>query len=88
MYNKKKGGTIGVIITVIILIIIVILSNTKTGQVSPVGNAINTIVMPIQNGYTYLKNKMTGISCPSPVTAPAGPTMWESLLARQDHSSK
>lgn len=60
MYNKKKGGTIGVIITVIVLIIIVILSNTKTGKVSHFGNAINTIVMPIQNGYTYLKNKIAG----------------------------
>lgn len=60
MYNNKKGGTIGVIITVIILILLVILSNAKLSNISYFGNVINTIVMPIQNGYTYLKNKVAG----------------------------
>lgn len=60
MYNNKKGGTIGIIITIIILILLVILSNTKLSDISYLGNAINTIVMPIQNGYTYLKNKISG----------------------------
>lgn len=60
MYNNKKGGTIGIIITIIILILLVILSNTKLSDISYLGNAINTIVMPIQNGYTYLKNKIAG----------------------------
>lgn len=59
MYNKnKKAETIGIIITVIILILLVILSNAKLSNVSYIGNAISTIVMPIQNGYTYLKNKI------------------------------
>lgn len=60
MYNNKKGGTIGIIITVIILILLVILSNTKLSSISYLGSAINTIVMPIQNGYTYLKNSIAG----------------------------
>ena len=60
MYNNKKGGTIGIIITVVILILLVILSNSKLSDISYLGNAINTIVMPIQNGYTYLKNKISG----------------------------
>ena len=62
MYNNKKGGKIGIIITVVILILLVILSNTKLSNISYLGNAINTIVMPIQNGYTYLKNKIAGNS--------------------------
>lgn len=60
MYNNKKSGKIGIIITVVILILLVILSNTKLSNISYLGNAINTIVMPIQNGYTYLKNKIAG----------------------------
>lgn len=63
MYNTnsgKKAETIGIILTVIILILLVILSNAKLSSISYFGNAINTIVMPIQNGYTYLKNKIAG----------------------------
>ena len=60
MYNNKKGGTIGIIITIVILVLLVILSNSKLSDISYLGNAINTIVMPIQNGYTYLKNKISG----------------------------
>lgn len=59
MYNKK-GGMIGIIITIVILILLVILSNAGISNISYIGNAINTIVMPIQNGYTYLKNKVAG----------------------------
>ena len=60
MYNgsNKKAETIGIIITVVVLIILVILSNAKLSNVSHLGNIVNTIVMPIQNGYTYLKNKI------------------------------
>lgn len=60
MYNNKKGGVIGIIITIIILILLVVLSNAQPSGVSFLNNAINTIVMPIQNGYTYLKNKIAG----------------------------
>ncbi len=60
MYNNKKGEMIGIIITIIILVLLVILSNTKLSNISFLGNALNNIVMPVQNGYTYLKNKIAG----------------------------
>ncbi len=60
MYNKKKTGIIGMIITIIILILLVFLSNLKLESLSYIENAFSTIVMPIQTGYTYLKNKVTG----------------------------
>lgn len=60
MYNNKKGGTIGIIITVVILVLLVILSNTELSSISYLGNAVNSIVMPIQTGYTYLKNRIAG----------------------------
>lgn len=58
--NKKKTGIVGIIITIIILILLVFLSNLKLESVSYLENAFSAIVMPIQNGYTYLKNKVSG----------------------------
>lgn len=58
--NKKKNGKIGIIITIIIIILLVILSNTEINNLSFAENAIHTIIMPIQNGLTYLKNKISG----------------------------
>ena len=55
---KKKSGIIGIIITIIILILLVFLSNLKLESLSYVENAFSAIVMPIQTGYTYLKNKV------------------------------
>ena len=60
MYKNKKTGIVGIIITIIVLIIIVILSNTDIKKVSFVENIFSSIVMPIQNGLTYLKNKIEG----------------------------
>ncbi len=60
MYRNKKTGMIGIIITVIILILTVILSNIDVQKMSYLENAFNSFVMPIQNGLTYLKNKMEG----------------------------
>ena len=60
MYRNKKTGIIGIIITTIILILVVILSNIDIQKMSYVENALNAFVMPIQNGLTYLKNKMSG----------------------------
>ena len=62
MYNKKKYGIVGVIVTIIILIILVILTNTQNNNLSFVENVANKTVMPIQNGLTYLKNKIKGNS--------------------------
>lgn len=61
MYNNKKRSALGVIITIIILVAIVILSNND-GENSVLENIGSKIVMPIQNGLTYLKNKISGNS--------------------------
>lgn len=60
MYRNKKTGIIGIIITIIILILVVILSNINVQKMSYWENAFNAFVMPIQNGLTFLKNKMAG----------------------------
>ena len=59
MYKNKKNGIIGIIITIIILILIVIFSNGDKDS-NFLQNAVNNLVMPIQNGLTYLKNKLGG----------------------------
>ncbi len=59
MYRNKKGGIIGIIITVIVLILIVIFSNGESNS-SFFENVASNLVMPIQNGLTYLKNKLSG----------------------------
>ena len=62
MYSKKKYGIIGVILTIIILIILVIVTNVQDNNVSFIENLASKTVMPIQNGLTYLKNKINGNS--------------------------
>lgn len=57
---KKKTGIAGIIITIIILIILVFVSNMNIEKLSYIENVVSTVVMPIQNGLTYLKNKITG----------------------------
>ena len=59
MYRNKKAGIIGIIITIIILILIVIFSNGDSNS-SIFENVASNLVMPIQNGLTYLKNKFSG----------------------------
>ena len=60
MYKKKKSGIIGIVVTVIILILLVIRSNIKIENLTVVENVFSTIVMPFQNGFTMLKNKISG----------------------------
>lgn len=62
MYKKKKYGIIGIIITIIILILLFTLTNTENSNLSYIENLANKLVMPIQNGMTYLKNKINGNS--------------------------
>ena len=62
MEREKKGGIIGIVITIVILIVLVIVSNAKSEQFSVVENFANAFVMPIENGLTYLKNKISGNS--------------------------
>ncbi len=61
MYKNKKNGLLGIIITIIILVLIVIFSN-KESNTSFFENIANKLVMPMQNGLTYLKNKVSGNS--------------------------
>ena len=62
MYNKKKYGIAGVILTIIILIILFTLTNVKNSKLTYFENLANKIVMPVQNGLTFLKNKINGNS--------------------------
>jgi len=59
MYKNKKSGIVGIIITIIILILIVIFSNGEQNS-NFLQNAANNLIMPIQNGLTFLKNKLNG----------------------------
>lgn len=58
MENNKKGGIIGIVITIIILILLVVFTNTDSEKISIIENIATNIVMPIENGLTYLKNKL------------------------------
>ncbi len=60
MLKNKKASKIGIIITIIILVIIVMVSNIQIDNVTYVENGLGIIVMPIQNGLTYLKNWIFG----------------------------
>ena len=59
---RKKTAIIGIAITVAVLILLVFFSNVKSGSLSYIENAFSSIVMPLQSGYTYLKNKISGNS--------------------------
>lgn len=61
MYRNKKGGLLGIVITIVVLILIVIFSN-REANTSFFENVANKLVMPIQNGLTYLKNRVSGNS--------------------------
>lgn len=58
MEKDRKGGIIGIIITIIILILLVVFTNTGSENISIIENIANTVVVPIENGLTYLKNKL------------------------------
>lgn len=61
MYKNKKGGLLGIVITIVVLILIVIFSN-REANTSFFENVANKLVMTIQNGLTYLKNRVSGNS--------------------------
>lgn len=60
MYNHKKSGILGIVITIIILIILVIFTNVESNKLYNVQNIISKIILPVQNGITYLQNKISG----------------------------
>ena len=60
MHKNKKTGIVGIVIAIIVLIILVLLTNIKLGSLSGIENVFSKLVMPVQNGVTYLKNKISG----------------------------
>lgn len=60
MRRSKKGEIIGIIVTIVILIFLIILTNTESSNLSYIENVANKLVNPIQNGLTYVKNKIHG----------------------------
>lgn len=59
MYSHKKSGVWGIVITIVILIILVIITNTENSKLYNIENAISKIILPVQNGITYLQNKIS-----------------------------
>lgn len=59
MERDKKGGIIGIIVTIIILILLVVFTNNHSESVSIIENIANVVVVPVENGLTYLKNKLS-----------------------------
>ncbi len=60
MHRSRKTGKIGIFVTIIVLILLIVLTNLDTSNFSKTENIFNKIVMPIQNGLVYLKNKIAG----------------------------
>lgn len=58
MYKDNKVGIMGIIITTIVLIALVLVTNIDIKKFSKPEGFLNKLVMPIQNGLTYLKNKI------------------------------
>ena len=58
MYKKKKSGVIGIVLTIIVLVILAVISNINVSNFKYVENGLSVLVTPIQNGMTYLKNKI------------------------------
>lgn len=56
MSRNKKTSIAGIIITIVILILLVVVSNIKMEGTTYIESALSKLVMPIQNGLTYLKN--------------------------------
>lgn len=58
--TKRKKEIIGIIVVAAILVVIVAFSNIKVNNLSFAEGTFNIFVMPMQNGLTYLKNKIAG----------------------------
>lgn len=60
MYRNKKRGRVGIIITIVFIILLVVFTNENMVKISTLEKVMNSVVMPIQNGLTYLKNNIQG----------------------------
>lgn len=60
MYKTKHTGIVATVITIIVLILLVFLTNMNIKHVSYFQSISTVIIKPVQNGFTYVKNKITG----------------------------
>lgn len=60
MYKNKKTGLTGSIITIVILLVLVFTTSINIKNYSKIENVFSKIVMPIQNAFAHLKNKIKG----------------------------
>ncbi len=58
--KNNKTSVIGIAITIIVLILVVIISNIGTSQMQSVQTVVSKFFMPFQNGFVYVKNRITG----------------------------
>ena len=59
MYKAKHAGIATTVVTIIILIILVFLTNVDTKNLSYFQSLSTAVLRPMQNGFTYLKNKVS-----------------------------
>lgn len=60
MYKAKHAGIATTVVTIIVLIILVFLTNVDTKNLSYLQSLSTAVIKPVQNGFTYLKNKVSG----------------------------
>ena len=58
--KNNKNSIVGIIITIVILICLVVISNIKIDRWSITSNNSSSVVLPVQNAFTYIKNKLAG----------------------------
>ena len=64
MYKNKKRRILGIVITIVILILLVIFTNSD-GDNSFIENLGTKLVMPIQNGFTFIRNQINEVTSDS-----------------------
>lgn len=60
MYKTKHAGIVSTIITIIVLVLLVFLTNVDINNLSYAQSISTAIIKPVQNGFNYLKNKISG----------------------------
>ena len=60
MYKTKHAGVVATVITIGVLVMLVLLTNVDIKHVSYFQSISTVIIKPVQNGFTYVKNKIAG----------------------------
>lgn len=60
MYKTKHASVVATVITIGVLVMLVLLTNVDIKHVSYFQSISTVIIKPVQNGFTYVKNKITG----------------------------